>query len=273
MSGGRAGTRAAAAVEWRKALAQWQYRLVLIVCAAAPFVFVLALRAQSTVPSDTLFGRLAAESGLATPLVVLGFAGLWGLPVVAAAAGGDMFASEDRYRTWASALTRSRGRAEVFAAKTIVACGIAVFAVLLLGVSAVAAGALAVGTQPLIGLSGALLTPGDALVRIALAWFSVLPPCVAITAAAIFISITTRSSVAGVGIPVFAALVLQLAALADAPALLRALVPTAAFEGWHGLLVEPAFYGPLLYGTAVNLAIAGVLIALSRRIFLRRDVA
>jgi ABC-2 type transport system permease protein len=271
--GARAGARAAAAVECRKALAQWQYRLVLIVCAVAPFVFVLALRAQSTVPSDTLFGRLAAESGLATPLVVLGFAGLWWLPVVAAAAGGDMFASEDRYRTWASALTRSRSRAEVFAAKTIVACAIAVCAVLLLGVSAVAAGALAVGTQPLIGLSGALLTPSDALARIAFAWFSVLPPCLAITAAAIFISVVTRSSVAGVGIPVFAALVLQLVSLADVPALMRVLVPTTAFEGWHGVFVEPAFYGPLLYGTAVNLVIACVLIGLSRHIFLRRDIA
>ena len=266
------GTWIAARVEARKAIAQWQYRIVLIVCAVAPFVFVIALGAQTTVPSDTLFGRLVYESGLAMPLVVLGFAGLWGLPVVAAAAGGDMFASEDRHRAWPTALTRSRSRSEVFAGKTIVACGFAVCAVLLLAASAMAAGMLSVVTQPLIDLSGTVLGPSTALPRIALAWISVVPPCLAITGAALFTSIATRSSVAGVGVPVVAALLLQLAALADGPALARLLVPTSAFEAWHGLMTEPAFYGPLVYGTAINLACAIVLVAAARRIFLARDI-
>ncbi len=268
----RGGMWRAAAVEARKALAQWQYRIVLILCAAAPFVFVIALGAQTTVPSDTLFGRLVYESGLATPLVVLGFASLWGLPVVAAAAGGDMFASEDRHRTWPTALTRSRSRPEVFTAKAIVACGFAVMAVALLGICATAAGLLLVGAQPLVDLSGVPLAAPAALARIALAWISVLPPCLAITAAALFTSIATRNSVAGVGVPVVAALVLQLAALADGPAVARVLLPAAAFDAWHGLLTAPAFYGPLLYGTAINVACAAVLIAAARRIFLARDI-
>src|SRR4051812_7840338 len=82
-------------VEARKLLAQRQCPIVLALCAAAPFAFVAALRAQDGLPSDTLFGRLVHESGFAIPLVVLGFAGLWGLPIVAGLAGGDIFASED----------------------------------------------------------------------------------------------------------------------------------------------------------------------------------
>jgi ABC-2 type transport system permease protein len=273
MTGPLAATAAAAAAEAGKALAQWQYRLVLIVCAAAPFVFTIAVGAQHTVPSDTLFGRLVFESGLATPLVVLGFAGLWGLPVIAAAAGGDIFASEDRYRTWVVLLTRSRSRGEVFAAKVLVAGTFAVTAIVVLAASAIIAGALSFGDQPLLDLSGRLLTPPQGLARIALAWISVLPPTLAITAAAILTSVATRSSVAGVGLPVFAAFVLQLVALADVPSPFRVLVPTTAFEAWHGLLAQPSFLAPLVWGTIVNAAWAILLMAIARRIFLERDVA
>jgi hypothetical protein len=52
----------------------------------------------------------------------------------------------------------------------------------------------------------------------------------------------------------------------------RVLLPAAAFEAWHGLLTAPAFYGPLVYGTAINVACAAVLVAAARRIFLARDI-
>lgn len=267
------GIRAAAGVEVRKALAQWQYRIVLLVSAVAPFAFVGAIGAQGTVPSDTLFGRFVFESGLAVPLVVLGFAGLWGLPVLASAAGGDMFSSEDRHRTWPTVLTRSRSRGEVFAAKVIVACVVTVLAVVLLGASAIAAGTVLVGAQPLVDLSGTALTPADALRRIVLCWLSVVPPCLAITAAALCTSVTTRSSIAGVGGPVVGALVLQLAGFLDLPAAVRVAVPTTSLEAWHGLMTTPAFAAPLAYGALVNLGCAAVLIGVARRVFLTRDIA
>lgn len=262
-----------AGVESRKLLAQPQCGIVLALCAIAPFAFVAALRTQEGVPSDTVFGRLVHESGFATPLVVLGFAGLWGLPVVAGLAGGDMFASEDRHRTWGAALTRSRSRAEVFAGKVVVAFSFAALALLVLAASAIAAGVLLVGTQPLVDLSGVVLPPSAALPRIGLAWLSVLPPSLAITAAAILLSVGTRSSVAGVGVPVVAAMVLQLCAFADGPDLLRRLLPTDAFEAWHGLLTHPPFYGPVVSGVAVNAVCGTASILIARRIFLRRDEA
>src|SRR5204862_104409 len=90
-----------------------------------------------------------------------------------------------------------------------------------------------------------------------LAWLSVLPPCLAITAAALFASVATRSSIAAVGVPVVVALLLQLVGLVDLPAPLRVAVPTTALEAWHGLLTDPAFVAPLAYGAAVNLGCAG----------------
>lgn len=267
------GVAQCARVEARKLLVQPQCAIVLTLCAIAPFAFVAALRAQAGVPSDTLFGRAVHESGFAIPLVVLGFAGLWGLPIVAGLAGGDMFASEDRHRTWAAVLTRSRSRAEVFDGKVLVACGFAASALIVLAAAAMAAGAVLVGTQPLVDLSGALVPPPDALARVVLAWASVLPPSLALTGAAILMSVSTRSSVAGVGVPVVAAFVLQIAAFADGPELIRRLLPTTAFEAWHGLLAHPAFYGPLLHGTAVNVVCGGASILIAREIFLRRDEA
>jgi ABC-2 type transport system permease protein len=153
-----------------------------------------------------------------------------------------------------------------------VAFAYAIAALVLLAVSATAAGILLVGAQPLLDLSGVELSTSDALGRIALAWLSVLPPYLAITAVAILLSIATRSSVAGVGVPVVAAFTLQLVALADIPELTRRLVPTTALEAWHGLLTHPSFYGPLLYGVFVNAVCCVASIAIARRLFLRRDI-
>ena len=74
-------------------------------------MFAAAMRVQSSLPADTLFGRAVTDSGFAIPLVVLGFAALWPLPVLASIAGGDVFSAEDRYGTWKTVLTRSRSRA------------------------------------------------------------------------------------------------------------------------------------------------------------------
>ena len=141
-------------VEWSKLMAQFKVRLVLAVCVTSPFAFAVAMRVQSSVPTDTLFGRTVGESGFAVPLVVLGFAALWVFPVLASIVSGDLFSSEDRYGTWTTVLTRSRSRGELFAGKVLTALTFSSIAVATLGMSSVAAGALVIGRQPLIDLSG-----------------------------------------------------------------------------------------------------------------------
>lgn len=273
MTSGRVrGAVSAAAVEWTKLRAQPKTIALLVVCAAASLVFVAAMQIQPAVPSDTLFGRMVHETGFATPLVVLGFAGLWVLPVMAGLAGGDQFSSEDRYATWATLLTRSRSRGEIYAGKILVSFALATLALAVLAGSAIAAGAIVIGAQPLIDLSGVLVPPGAALARVALAWVSVLPPYLAFTAAAILCSIATRSSIGGVGLPVVAGLAMQLAGAFDAPPWMRDLLLTSGFESWHGLFTEPAFIGPFLVRTIVSAVYAIVCLAVAHRIFRRRDV-
>ena len=267
------GSLCVAAVEWSKLWAQAKTRVVLVVCVAAPFVFITAIQAQTTVPSDTLFGRSVKESGFATPLVVLGFAGLWVLPVLTSIVGGDLFAAEDRYGTWTTLLTRSCSRSDVFAGKVTVAFGFSSLVVAVLAASSVSAGVLVVGSQPLVDLSGVLLPPQSALGRVVLAWTSVLPPCLGFTAMAVLLSVVTRSSTAGVGLPVVVALAMQLFSLVDGPEVVRRLFIVSSFGAWHGLLTEPRYYRPLLQGAAVSTVYTIASIAIAYEIFRRRDIA
>jgi ABC-2 type transport system permease protein len=267
------GFAAVVGVECAKLAAQVKTRIVLAVCLAGPFVFAAAMRVQSSVPEDTLFGRAVKDTGFALALVVLGFAGLWVFPVLTSVVGGDLFAAEDRYGTWKTVLTRSRSRSELFAGKVATALGFSSLALASLAASSVAAGVLLIGPGPLIGLSGALLAPSHALSRVVLAWASVLPPILGLTAVAVLLSIVTRSSAAGIGLPVVVALTMQLCALIDGPEVFRRLMITSAFGAWHGLLAEPAYYGPLVDGTIVSGFYFAVSLSIAYRALLRRDIA
>src|SRR5262245_40984830 len=226
---------------------------------------------QSSVPSDTLFGRAVAESGFAAALVVLGFGALWAFPVLTSVVGGDIFSSEDRYGTWKTILTRSRSRGDVFAGKIITALLFSSVALVVLAVSSIAAGVLIIGAQPLVNLTGNLMTPTDALARVGLAWASVLPAMFAFTALAVLISVVSRSSAAGIGLPVVAGLALQLAAMVDGPEWVRRLLMTSAFGAWHGLLSEPPYYGPLVHGTLASTAYFVVCLAIAFGALGRRE--
>jgi ABC-2 type transport system permease protein len=266
------GVLAVMGVECSKLRAQLKVQALLAICVIAPFAFALALRVQSSLPTDTLFGRAANESGFAMSLVVLGFAGLWAFPVLTGIVGGDVFSSEDRHGTWATVLTRSRSRAEIFAGKTLIAGAFSLLAIALLGASSIAAGVLVIGYTPLVDLSGILLQPGQAGPRVAFAWASVLPPALGFTALGILLSIATRSSAAGIGLPVLIALLMQLLAFVDGPEQGRRLLLTHAFGGWHGVLFQPAFHGPLINGTAVSVIylIGGLVVAY--RLLQRREM-
>jgi ABC-2 type transport system permease protein len=266
------GFLAAAGVECSKLVAQLKVRIMFVACLAGPIAFAVAMRVQSSVPSDTLFGRSVTESGFAVPLVVLGFAALWAFPVLASVVGGDLFSAEDRYGTWKTVLTRSRSRADIFAGKVLAALLFSLLSVVTVAVSSVAAGVLVVGPQPLIDLSGTLVSPAQALIRVALAWLSVLPPAFGFTALAVALSVGTRSSAAGIGLPVVAGLLMQLCAFVDGPEVVHRMLITSAFVAWHGLFVESPYYGPLVYGTTVSGVYFVVCLVVAYRMLRRRDI-
>ena len=261
-----------AAVEFSKLIGQLKVRIALMVCVAGPFVFAAAMAAQSALPEDTLFGRGAKDSGFAIPLVVLGFAALWVFPALTSVVGGDLFSAEDRYGTWATVLTRSRSRAEVFGGKVLTAFGFSLVAFACLAVSSVAAGLLVIGVQPMINLSGIMLSPADAFDRVVLAWASVLPPVFGFTALSVLLSVATRSSAAGIGLPVLIGLTMQGYAFIDGPDAVRPLLIASAFGGWHGLLTEPEFHRPLVYGAIASTIYLVVCLVFAYRLMRNRDI-
>ncbi|WP_328672559.1 ABC transporter permease [Streptomyces sp. NBC_00328] len=254
-----------------KLVSQWRIRLLLLACWIVPALFVAAVSRQSTLPVDTLFGRWMHATGWAGALVMLGFAGTWALPLLTSVVAGDVFASEDRLGTWRHLLVAVRSPRRIFAAKAL--AGLTVILLLVAGLvaSSSAGGLVAVGDQPLVGLDGHLLTPGDAAGEVLLAWACVLAPTLALAAIGLLGSITLGRSPMGLLLPALVALAMQLAQMMPLPVAVHLALPGYAFIAWNGLFTSPAQLGPLLIGIAVGLLWAVTATALAYVLFMRRD--
>src|SRR3954469_10272424 len=145
-----------------KLLAQWRIRIVLAACWFGPALLVAVVSNQSSLPSDTVFGRWMGQSGWAGPLVVLSFSCTWVLPLVTSVVAGDVFAAEDRIGTWRYLLVAVRSPRRIFVAKALASLTVLLLLVAGLAGSSIAGGLAAVGNRPLAGLDGHLLAPGDA---------------------------------------------------------------------------------------------------------------
>ncbi|HEY4281113.1 MAG TPA: ABC transporter permease [Conexibacter sp.] len=254
-----------------KLLAQWPIRLVLAACLLGPGLFVAIVSQQSSLPSDTVFGRWMGQTGWAGPLVILGFSCSWVLPLLTSLVAGDVFASEDRLGTWRHLLVAVRSPRRIFAAKALASLTVIVLLAAGLAVSGIVGGLAAVGNRPLVGLDGHLLTSGQAATAVLLAWVSVLVPTLAFAAVGLLGSVTLGRSPMGLIVPALFALVLQVAQLLPLPVIVRVALPSYAFIGWRGLFTDAGQTGPLLAGLAVDLAWIVVAAALAYRLFMRRD--
>ncbi|MFF2203503.1 ABC transporter permease [Streptomyces sp. NPDC058145] len=254
-----------------KLVSQWRTRLLILACWITPALFVMAVSRQSTLPVDTLFGRWMHATGWAGPLVVLGFAGTWALPLLTSVVAGDVFAAEDRLGTWRHLLVAVRSPRRIFAAKALAALTVILLLVAGLACSSAAGGAVAVGNQPLVGLDGHLLTPADAAGRVLLAWICVLAPTLALAAIGLLGSVTLGRSPMGLLLPALLALAMQLAQMLPLPVAVRLALPGYAFIAWNGLFTSPAELEPLLIGIAVSLGWAVIATTPAYLLFVRRD--
>jgi ABC-type multidrug transport system ATPase subunit/ABC-type transport system involved in multi-copper enzyme maturation permease subunit len=267
----REGVLAVFEVEWSKLAAHFHTRVLIALCLLGPLCFACAVRMGGALPEDTLFGRWAQSSGLAVPLVVLGFAAAWAFPALSSIVGGDLFSSEDRFGTWPTVLTRSRSRTEILVGKTLTATAFSFVLVLALATSSIASGVLVVGRQPLLGLSGTLIESGRALTLCLYAWGAVLPPMLAFTCLSVMLSASTRSSPAGIGLPVVLGFVMQLSSFVNGPSALQRALLTPAFVAWHGLFSDHPYYGPLVQGTITSGFYLVASLTVTYAVFVRRD--
>jgi ABC-2 type transport system permease protein len=254
-----------------KLVSQWRIRLLVAACWIAPALFVAAVSRQSTLPVDTLFGRWMHATGWAGPLVVLGFAGTWALPLLTSVVAGDIFAAEDRLGTWRHLLVAVRSPRRIFAAKALASLSVILVLVIGLAVSATVGGLIAVGNQPLTGLDGLLLSPGATAGRVALAWLGALAPTLALAGIGLLGSVALRRSPMGLLLPAIVALSLQLAQMLPLPVAVRLSLPSYAFICWNGLFTTPMQVRPLVIAVLVSLGWAVLATALAYLLFVRRD--
>lgn len=254
-----------------KQFSTWRVRLLMLLSWLGPGLVVIAVDQQSTLPSDTLFGRQMHATGWAGTLVVLGIAGTWALPLLTSVLAGDVFSSEDRLGTWRHLLIAVRSYRRIFAAKAIASLTVILLALIGLAFSSMIGGLLTEGDQPLVGLDGHRLSGADAGGTALLAWMCVLAPTLALAAIGLLGSVALGRSPMGLLLPMLAALGMQVAQLLPLPVAVRLALPGYAFVSWNGLFTDPRQAGPLLIGVAVSLLWAAVATALAYRLFLRRD--
>lgn len=268
----RPGPASLGRVELEQLVRHPRTQVAAVGCLLAPLAFVIVTGLVGTVPADTLFGRWVLDSGMAVPLVVLGFAGQWGVPALVSVVAADVFAGEDRHGTWPALMTRSTTRGRIFASKWVTATGVGLFLVVLLGASSVLCGMAFGAHEPLVGLSGQQLAGGVLTVLVVLAWLTQLLPALVFGSLAVMLSVLTRSTAAGTAGPVVTGLLTSLAGMVGLPEWQRELLPGTGFETWHGLLGQPAFVGPLLRTSAVSVACTVLFLVVAWRAFSRRDV-
>ena len=272
--GDRTSVGLGASVRWeaRKLRAQLRTKAVLVGALLAPIGVVVVVSAQSRPPKDTLFGRFATDNGFAMALLVLGFASQWILPLVTAVVAGDIFASEDQHGTWKTVLTRSVSRSRLFWAKTLVAVGFGLVALVLLAGATIAASLVVVGRSPLTGLSGQTVAPHAALGLVAASWATMAPPLVAFTCLALLFSVWSRNAAVGIAGPVVLGMVMQLVGSLGGIEAIRPYLLTTPFEAWHGLLAEPRFTGPLVDGVLTSAVWSLAALAAAYVLLRRRDI-
>lgn len=254
-----------------KLLAQWPIRIGLLACLIAPALYVAIMSQQSSLPTDTVFGRWLSQTGWAGPLVVLAFGCSWLLPLLTSVVAGDVFATEDRLGTWRHLLVAVRSPRRIFAAKALASLTVILLIATGLVVSGVVGGLVAVGNRPLVGLDGQLLEPGQAAGVILLAWVAALVPTLAFAALGLLGSVALGRSPMGLLVPAVLGPLLVTAQLLPMPIEVRVALPSYAFIAWRGLLNDPAQTGPLLVGLVVSLAWTVVAVALAYQLFMRRD--
>jgi ABC-2 type transport system permease protein len=262
---------AAYQTELLKLSSQLAVRLLVLVCAIGPFAFSALLRVQSGTPTDALFGAYVHASGFAICLVVMGFAGSWGFPLIAGLVAGDQFASEDRHNTWKTVLTRSCSLGELFTGKLLAAATFAVGLLVVAMASSLLAGLILVGGHGLVDLSGALQASGRSLVLTLVSWALCVLPLLAYVSLAALLSVASRNGIVGVVGPIVIALATTLIDLIGKGVWVHLLLIGSAFSGMYGLFTAQPFLGPLVVTSLVSVVWIVACVGAAWLILRRRD--
>lgn len=257
--------------EVAKLLSHWRTRALVLAAWLLPAIFVIVVSQQTSLPTDTPFGRWMAISGWAGTLVTLAFSGTWAFPLFAALLAGDVFSVEDRLGTWQHLMIAVRSPRRLFVAKAAASATVIGIVVVGLAVSSIVGGLIGAGADPLIGIDGHTMDSGSAATAVAFAWLGSLPAVAAFAAIGLLGSVLFRRSPIGLLLPALLALGFQLAQLLPLPVAVRLALPGYGFAAWSGLFAEPVEVTGLVISLVVNLAWAVAITVAAYLLFVRRD--
>ena len=259
--------------ELRKLISQKRTYLGLGAAMLVPLIFVVALGLQKGQPNDVAFGRYVRESGLAIPLVLLLFGSIWLFPLIAALVAGDIIASEYQNSTMKTILTRSLDRGQIFAGKAMTAFTYAGAALVTMGATALAAGTIQSGFNPLVSLSGTRVAAPKALALVAASFAVYLLPLLAIVCFGLLLSALTRNSAAAVVGTLMFALLMQLIGILPGLQGVTPYLLTTQFQAWQGFLRVPVDWSPVIRAAWLTAAYAIPPLFASYLLVLRSDIA
>jgi ABC-2 type transport system permease protein len=209
----------------------------------------------------------------AAALVLLLFGSIWLFPLITALVAGDIIASEHHNGTLKTILTRSLDRGQIFTGKVLTAFTYAVAALLVMGTTAIVAGTIKSGFNPLVTLSGTKVSAMKALGLVGASFAVYLLPLLAIACFGLFLSALTRNSAAAVVGTLMFALLMQLIGILPGLGGLQPYLLTTQFQAWQGFLRVPADWAPVIRGVWLSAAYAIPPLLAAYLIFLRSDVA
>ena len=268
----RPGIRTVYRWELRKLAAQKRTYIGLGCAMLVPLIFVISLLADDDGPEGIPFGDYVRESGLAIPLVGLFFGAFWFFPLVTALVAGDIVANEDGNGTLKTILTRSVDRWQIFVAKALAAFTYAFAALVIYVGVGLALGGVIWGFDPLMSLSGNLISLERSLLLVAGTTLVYFLPTLAVASLALLLSTTTRNSAAAVVATLMLSLIMQLLGIISALDFVRPYLLPTQFNAWQGLLREPIDWAPVIRAAWVSAVFGLPALFWALTAFLRRDV-
>jgi ABC-2 type transport system permease protein len=262
---------------WELTKLRYQKRTYLGLGAAliVPIIFAVAVNASGGPRhgGDFAFSTYLNKSGLAFPLVILLFGAVWMFPLITALVAGDIFASEDNNGTLKTILTRSLERWQIFAGKGLTAATYAIIAILINGTTAVIAGSLESGFNPLKSLSGTIVSAPKALELVYVSLLVYLIPIATIVCIGLMLSALTRNSAAAVVGTLMISLLFQLIGVLPGTSGARPYLLSTQFNAWQGFLRTPIDWAPIIRAAWVCAMYGIPALGAAFLVFLRRDVA
>ncbi|MBF9129120.1 ABC transporter permease subunit [Plantactinospora sp. S1510] len=277
-AGYRPGATLAIAAEWRRQASRRRTQLALGFMVLLPLVILVAFQFEGSGDDDNGGGEfgslieLATTGGLNFTLFSLLVSSSFLLVVVVALFCGDTVASEASWGSLRYLLAVPVPRARLLTVKLVVALAYSLLALLLIAGTAMLAGTLRYGWEPLSSTVAAQIPAGEGLLRLLgiLGYLAVV--LLVVAGLAFLLSVTTDAALGAVGGAVLLWILSSILDQITALGVLRDFLPTHYSQAWLGLLSTPVQTDDIVKGAISAICYATVFWSLAFWRFTRKDV-